>query len=112
MTTHEFFTRVWDMLIGRATGPMNFRLLLQPTVATILALRAGWADARAGRPAYLWSVFINPAHRRDLMQKGWKDVGKVFIVAVVLDVVYEIIVYRWIYRKRSIFHTLPQVRII
>jgi len=98
----DLLTRAWEMLRGRTTGPLNLRLILQPTVAAILAIRAGRRDAREGRPPYLWSVFSNPAHRRDLLRQGWKDVGKVFAIALVLDVVYELIVYRRVYLGQAL----------
>ena len=97
MTSGQFFNRVLEMLIGRASGPLTLRLLVQPTVAGILAVRAGLRDAREGQTPYLWTIFTNPAHRRDLLRQGWKDMGMVFIVAVVLDVIYELIVHRWLY---------------
>ena len=102
MTAHEFFARVWEMLIGRVDGPFTFRLVIQPTVAAIFAIRAGWRDAREGRPPYLWSVFTNAATRRDLLRQGWADVGKVFIVAVVLDLTYELFAYRWVYPGQAV----------
>ena len=102
MTIQDFFARIWDMLIGRIDGPLTFRLIFQPTVAAILASRAGLKDAREGRAPYLWSVFTNPAHRRDLLREGWKDIGKVFIIAVVLDVIYALIVHRWIFPGQAL----------
>ena len=102
MTIQEFFARVWEMLIGRADGPLTFRFIFQPAVAAIFAIRAGLKDAREGRTPYLWSVFTNPSHRRDLLREGWKDIGKVFIIAVVLDVVYTLIVHRWIYPVQAL----------
>lgn len=103
MTIQEFFSRVWEMLIGRVSGPLTFRLLMQPAVAAILAIRAGLIDAREGRPPYFfWSVFTNSARRRDLLRQGWKGVGKVFMVAVALDVIYELIVYRWVYPGQAL----------
>jgi hypothetical protein len=69
-------------------------LIIQPTVATILAVWAGLKDAREGRAPYFWVIFSNPAHRHDLLRQGWKDVGKVFILAAVLDVIYQFIVVR------------------
>ncbi len=68
-------------------------------VAAIFAIRAGWRDAREGRPPYLWSVFTHAATRHDLLRQGWADVGKVFIVAVVLDLTYELFAYRWVCRR-------------
>lgn len=94
---NEIFSRVWENLGGRLTGPMNLRLIIQPTVAMILAIRAGLRDAHQNRPAFLWAVLWNPAHRRELLRQGWKDVGKVFVLAAILDVVYQLIVHRAVY---------------
>jgi hypothetical protein len=103
MTIDEFFARVWEMLIGRLDGPFTFRLIVQPTVAAIFAIRSGLRDAREGRPPYLfWSVFTNAARRPELLRHLWKDVGKVFIVAVVLDVIYELVVHRWVYPGQAV----------
>jgi len=102
MTAHEFFARVWEMLIGRVDGPLTFRLIVQPTVPAIFAIRAGVRDARENRPPYLWSILTNPATRHDLLRQGLADVGKVFIVAVILDLTYEAIVYRWMYPGQAL----------
>ena len=102
MTPQEFFARVWEMLIGRVDGPFTFRLLVQPTVAAMFAIRAGMRDARDDRPPYLWSMFSNAASRRDLLRQGWADVGKVFIVAVILDLTYELFAYRWVYPGQAL----------
>lgn len=53
--------------------------------------------AITSQPFSFWAIFTNPAARLDLPRKVWKDVGKVFIVAIVLDVLYGIRVYRWVY---------------
>ena len=50
-------------LLGRISGPMSFRMILQPAVATLLAIRAGMHDARDGRPFYGWSVATDREHR-------------------------------------------------
>lgn len=76
---------------------MNFRLIIQPTVAIVLAIRAGLADARQGRPAFLWSAITNPAYRPELLRQCWKDVGKVFVLAVVLDLIYQLVTQRGVY---------------
>lgn len=93
----EMLARFWEHLGGRIGGPLTFRLILQPVMAGVLAIRAGLADARAGRPAYFWTILTQPAHRRDLLREGWKAVAKIFILAVAIDVVYQLIVFRWIY---------------
>jgi hypothetical protein len=40
---------------------------------------------------------LHPGHRPELLRQGWKDVGKVFILAVVLDSIYQLIVHRGVY---------------
>src|SRR5688572_951364 len=92
----------WEMLIGRADGPMTFRLLIQPTVAAIFAIRAGLRDAREHRTPYLWSIFTDSAHRNELVRRGWKDVSRLFIIAIFLDVIYELIVFRWVYPGQAL----------
>jgi hypothetical protein len=93
----EMFTRAWNNLLARDSGPLHFRLFLQPLVATILAIRAGWADAWAGRPIYFSTLVREPAKARAMLRNLWKFVGKIFLVAVALDVVYQLIVLQWIY---------------
>ena len=93
----EILARIWENLVGRAHGPMMFRLLLQPAVAIFFATRAGLRDARAGRTPYFWGLVYDPANRREMLRAGWKDVGKVFVLALILDVVYQVIVSRWVY---------------
>ena len=93
----ELIARYIPDLIARVSGPMWFRFILQPTMAAIFAFRAGLKDARTGQPAYFWAVLSNPAHRRDLLREGWKDVAKVFVIALVLDTIYQLIELRGIH---------------
>ena len=93
----EMLARVFNDLVARVSGPMSFRLVLQPAMAIILAVRAGLHDAALGRPAYFWTILTKPADRRDLMREGWTAVAKVFIAAVLIDVVYQYIVLRFVY---------------
>ena len=102
----DMLTRFVEDLLGRVRGPMNFRLILQPLMAIAFALRDGRRDARAGRAPYFWSMFTNPEHRRELLRDGWKSVGKVFIAAVVFDVIYQLIVLRWVYPGEAIIVAL------
>jgi hypothetical protein len=78
-------------LLGRIDGPMHLRIFMQPVMAILLAMRDGSRDARAGRGAYGWTVLTDAAQRRYLLQDGWKGISKVFLVACVLDVIYQLI---------------------
>lgn len=73
---------------------MSFRFLIQPLVALVFAIRDGRRDAREGRPPYFWALFTDAGQRRDMVASGWKSIGKVFIIAIVLDFVFQYIVFR------------------
>lgn len=93
----DTLVRMFNDVFGRLDGPLHFRFFLQPAMAIIFAIRDGLRDAREGRPAYFWSLFTKPSLRAELLRTGWKSVSKIFILAVVLDVIYQVIVYRWFY---------------
>ena len=93
----DLLSRIFENLIDRVSGPMKFRLILQPLMATIFAIRSGLKDAKEGKPAYFWALFTDPEHRGDLLRSGWKSVGKVFVIAIIIDFVYQLIVFRWFY---------------
>lgn len=94
--------RISDHLIARITGPMKFRLVLQPAMAIFLAVKAGLKDAREGKPPYFWGLFTDAGERRAMLTQGWKSVGKVFTLAVILDVVYQLIEERWVYPGEAV----------
>ena len=81
---------------------MKLRLILQPLMACILAVRAGMRDAREGRPPFFWALAFNPEHRRFLLREGWKDIAKIFIASVILDVVYQLIALRTVYPGEAV----------
>ena len=93
----DLFSRIDGDLVGRVSGPMKFRLILQPVMAAFFAIRSGLKDARENKPPYFWAMFTNPESRVDMMRDGWKSVGRVFILGIMMDVVYQLIVFRWFY---------------
>ena len=93
----NIWERIGSQLLARVSGPMKFRLVLQPCMAAFFAIRAGLADAKAGRPPWFWELVSDPPQRTDMLKEAWKRIGKVFILAVVLDVVYQLIVLHFVY---------------
>jgi hypothetical protein len=93
----DLLTRIAANLADRVSESMRGRLLMQPLMAIIFAVRDGRKDAREGKPAYGWALFTDSGHRRDLVREGRKSVGKIFIVALVLDAVYQYIELKWFY---------------
>jgi hypothetical protein len=94
---NEFLTRFIDDIVGRVHGPLSFRIILQPLLAVLFAVRDGRKDAREGKPPYAWALFTNADHRRELFQSGWKATGKIFVLALVLDAVYQYLAVRRFY---------------
>ena len=93
----EILSRFWDQLIAQPHGPLAFRLILQPLMATILAIIDGVKDARAGRPLYTWTLLTDPAHRASYLREGLKRVLRVIIFALVMDAIYQFLVLRRFY---------------
>lgn len=98
----EMWARFTHDLIARDSGPLHFRLVMQPLMAAFFAIRSGLADARADKPPYFWGLLTRPADRAAMIKDGWKSVGRVFVFAVVLDVVYQLYVLRFVYLPQTI----------
>ncbi len=88
------FSQAWQEIAARPTGPMAFRFYLQPLMATFFAVRDGLRDAKLGKPPFFWALFYMPEQRRELLRSGWKSEGKVFLLALVLDLVYQLTVLK------------------
>ncbi len=93
----DLIARIMENMGDRMSGPMHFRMYMQPFMAAVFAVISGIKDAKAGNPAYFWAMFTQLEHRKEMFKDGWQSVGKVFILAAVLDVVYQFIVQRWVY---------------
>ena len=93
----DLFLVLWGDLGDRWQGPLHLRLFLQPLIALLLAIRDGRRDARTGQAPYFWALFTRPAQRRPLLRETWTAIGKVFLLALALDSIYQLLAYRWIY---------------
>jgi hypothetical protein len=91
---YETLAQMWREIVERPQGPMAFRFYLQPCMAMLFAIRDGIKDAHEGRTPYFWALFTDPSHRRERLREGWHSVWKIFVLAVVMDVIYEIIVFK------------------
>ena len=98
----DTLTRIGTQLLERVSGPMKFRLVLQPCMAPFFAIKAGLVDAKLGKPPYFYALLWDQGHREDLLKNGWKSVGRVVILAIVLDVIYQIIEIHFVYVGEAI----------
>lgn len=105
-TLLEMLTTRAGHLVDRLSGPLNFRLMVMPLVVSTLAIRAGLRDAREGGPQFLWTILTNAGERPRLLRSALKDIGKIFVVAIVLDTTYQLMVLRAFYVGELLFVAL------
>lgn len=99
-TMDEIFARVWQDFVTRTTGPLWFRLILQPLVAAGFGIRAGLANARRSKEQHEGA--LDPAYRRTMFRQALQDVGKVFVIGIGLDVIFQIIALRTVYPAEAV----------
>ncbi len=95
--------RGWQNMVARPNQGLALRFLLQPAMSMILAIRDGIRDARAGRSPYLWTILSDPTRRRANIREGIAVIGKVFLVAIAVDIVYQIIELKAFYPNEALF---------
>jgi hypothetical protein len=93
----ELFTRFWNDLAARVHGPLKLRFVLQPLMATIMAIRTGLQDARDGHPPYLWTILMDKSERRALLLKRLAADMRVLFLAILIDAIYQLLVLQQIY---------------
>lgn len=98
----DMWVRFTTQLIDRLSGPMHFRVVMQPLMAAFFAIRSGLADAPTDRLPYFWGLFSDRANRRSMIKDGWKSIGRVFVFAIFLDVVYQIFVLHFVFPGEAI----------
>ena len=76
----------------RLMGPGRFRFVLQPLFAIILGVLNGLADARAGRPPYLYGILFHRNLRSELAKTGFSTIVNLLLMGILLDVVFQRII--------------------
>jgi hypothetical protein len=82
--------RTWQNILDRPGGPLTFRFILQPAMATIAALHDGIKDARTGRSPYLWAVFTNAVNRGGYLWDGVISTARIILLGLVMDSIYQV----------------------
>lgn len=89
-----FSRQFLEELPARFTGPGRLRFILQPTIAVLLGVRGGLADARAGHPPYLFGLIFSTGRRRELLQSGAAAIRNLLAAGIILDLVFQLVLYR------------------
>jgi hypothetical protein len=96
------FARMCANLIGRIGGPMTFRLIVQPSVAIFYAIRGGISDAREGRAPHGLVILTDSTKRKELLRESWADIAKVFLAALIIDFIYQVMELRWFHPEEAL----------
>ena len=98
--------RIWNNLINRPNESMAFRFILQPTMAVIAAMVDGVKDARTGRSLYFWTVLNDPKKRVARLREGLNATARIILLAVGIDVIYQISVLGTFYPTEALLISL------
>jgi hypothetical protein len=89
-----FFTGRLDELLARLhSGPMQFRLILQPTMAVLFGIRDGIQDAKAGRPPLIWSIVFGLGDRKELVKGMLRRLPGPILVATLVDAIVQYLMF-------------------
>ena len=88
--------------MARTTGPMWFRLILQPAVAVFFGVRAGLRNARRDASESQPAHALDPTYRRALFRQALHDVGLMLIAGVGLDAIFQLIALRTFYPAEAL----------
>ena len=89
--------RIWHDLVERPGGPMTFRFVLQPVMATIAAVHDGIEDARRGRTPYVWALITRSHHRVERLNEGLISTARILLLGLGMDAVYQATVLKSFY---------------
>ncbi len=98
----EVRERIWRQLVERPGGPMTFRFILQPIMATIAALYDGVADARTGRSPYLWTILSDRTKRGGRLFEGLISTARVILLGMIMDLIYQVIEFGTFYPAEAV----------
>ena len=93
----EVARRVWRDIVDRPGGPLAFRFILQPVMATMAALRDGIRDAKMGRSPYFWALLSKPEKRAERVREGLYATSRIILLGLAMDTAYQLIVLNSFY---------------
>ena len=98
----------WDDLVARTIGPLHFRFYFAPAICVIYAARSAFRDAKKHVPPYLFRLLVTSEQRKAIVLEGWKDIGKVFTIGIMIDIAYQLIMI-FSFEKTDKFHPLESL---
>ena len=98
------FKAIVEELVARLiSGPMQFRLILQPLAVTVLGVCDGLHDARMGAPPLLWSLVFHRGHRKLRLILLLRRLVRPIVIAAIVDAIVQYLMF---------FHVRPLMALI
>lgn len=85
-----------------AASAVRCRFVSSCSQAIVFAYLRGKAGAKAGLPPFFTGLFTNPECRRAMLRDCWKALAKVFLMTITIDMIYQFIMFRWIYSGEAL----------
>jgi hypothetical protein len=98
----DHFVRILENLTSRLDGPLHFRFIFPPLMAVFFA--SGTEEETPERAPF--RLFTEPSQRREVLLSAWKSVGKVFVIGLILDAVYQFLELHWFYPGEALLVAL------
>jgi hypothetical protein len=87
-------TALLDELATRlSTGPLRFRLIMQPVMAAIVGARAGIVDAKSGMPPFILSLMSRRAASRACLKTAVRHLMVPVFIATALDAMVQYLMF-------------------
>lgn len=102
----EVQQRFWSNIFGRLSGPMTFRIFLQPTMGLIAAIPDGINDARNGHSAFFWTGRGDPAVQHGRLRQGLIATARIMLLGLCMDLIYQIRVFHQFYPAEAVLFAL------
>jgi hypothetical protein len=87
-----FSRQFLEDLPKRLKGPGRLRFIFQPAVAIFFGIRAGIADARAGRQPYILGVVFDSQERRALLSEAFRRLSVLIAMSILLDALSQFLI--------------------
>ena len=89
--------RLLQSVLDRRGGPMNFRFVLQPLMATVMAAIDGFRDARGTAPPFFLTLLTDPKRRLGALSEGFVATARILLLGLGMDALYQVIEFGTFY---------------
>lgn len=96
-TSFDVWERIFLSIAERPGGPMTFRFILQPVMASVVAAIDGVRDARSGATPYLWSLVTGSEPRGERLKQGMIATSRIILLGIGMDVAYQVLEFKQFY---------------